>query len=129
MTTAIVKDKFKTLLDIRDHRLIADEPEDRGGEDSGPTPKEYLEAALTSCTTITLQIYLQQKDWDVKEIAVTADVEVNDQYEYISIEKSIIVYGNLDQEQLDRIFLVSKKCPVHKFMQRSVPIDSSIKLV
>ena len=37
---------FETELEIRQHRLIADEPQDRGGGDSGPRPTELLAASL-----------------------------------------------------------------------------------
>lgn len=30
------------------HRLVADEPVDKGGDDTGPTPGELLQAALVA---------------------------------------------------------------------------------
>ena len=37
---------LKTEVRIGQHRLVADEPADKGGDDSGPTPTELLLAAL-----------------------------------------------------------------------------------
>lgn len=39
-------ENLKAEVRVGRHRLIADEPVDKGGEDSGPTPTELLLAAL-----------------------------------------------------------------------------------
>lgn len=39
---------FAQEISIRSHRVVADEPEQDGGTDSGPTPYELLLAALGS---------------------------------------------------------------------------------
>ena len=42
------------------HQLLADEPVSYGSADLGPTPYEYLCAALGACTTITMRAYIAQ---------------------------------------------------------------------
>src|SRR5687768_10472088 len=41
---------YVTQLVVGGHHLIADEPADLGGTDTGPTPEELLLAALAACT-------------------------------------------------------------------------------
>ncbi len=43
------------------HEWLADEPLDKGGEDSGPSPYEMLLGSLAACTLITLVLYTRHK--------------------------------------------------------------------
>ncbi len=62
-------------IEIRDHRLVADEPEDEGGDDAGPRPTELLAASLASCTAITIEMYADRKGWDLGTVEVTVEYE------------------------------------------------------
>jgi len=64
---------MRNLVEVRGHRLVADEQPDNGGDDSGPSPQELLAASLASCTTITMQMYAERKGWDIGEISVEVD--------------------------------------------------------
>ena len=39
-------ESLKTEIRIGRHRLVADEPADKGGDDAGPTPVDLVLAAL-----------------------------------------------------------------------------------
>ena len=70
MDPVIVKERLggkytQDVLTSR-HQLLADEPESYGSADLGPTPFEYLCAALGACTTITLRMYVERKGWEVE---------------------------------------------------------------
>src|SRR3954449_8589796 len=72
---AIRKGKYEHEVRVREHRLTADEPEDIGGRDLGPSPEELLAASLASCTAITMQMYADRKGWDMTGVEVDCDYE------------------------------------------------------
>jgi putative redox protein len=63
--TVIVREtqngKFQQEIIAGTHRLLADEPTDVGGLDSGPGPYDLLLAALGACTSMTLRLYADRK--------------------------------------------------------------------
>src|SRR5689334_16494670 len=73
-----------------EHRLITDQPEDLGGEGSGPSPHELLPAALAACVTVTLVQYGRTKGWELGE--VTVDVE----YDKTSTPRQVAMVIGID---------------------------------
>ena len=55
---------------MRNHFAVLDEPVDRGGDNNGPTPVEYLLTAIGGGVSMTLRMYAERKKWDVGEISV-----------------------------------------------------------
>ncbi|PHO00830.1 osmotically inducible protein OsmC, partial [Rhodobacteraceae bacterium 4F10] len=55
---------------MRNHFAVIDEPLDKGGDDNGPTPVEYLLTAIGSCVSITLRMYAERKGWDLGRVTV-----------------------------------------------------------
>ncbi|MDX1579738.1 MAG: alpha/beta fold hydrolase, partial [Gemmatimonadota bacterium] len=53
----IGRERFRTEIMAGGHPLVADEPEDVGGTDQGPTPYDLLSASLGTCTAMTLRMY------------------------------------------------------------------------
>src|SRR5258705_12033964 len=66
---------FEHEVEIREHRLIVDEPEEKGGTDHGPAPSELLAASLASCTAITIEMYADRKEWGLGTVQVIVDYE------------------------------------------------------
>ena len=64
-TTGFVQD-----IEIGSHRLLGDEPTNLGGSDRGPSPYDFLLAALGSCTSMTLRMYADRKEWPLKAVTV-----------------------------------------------------------
>lgn len=132
----IGEEKYATTLTAGNHEMISDEPESSGGKDKGPDPYDLLLMSLGSCTAITLRMYIERKEWQVDDIYVelrhfkdhAEDCEdCNEKSARIDkIEKEIIVNGDLDDDQLNRLLEISYKCPVNKTLQGSIEMKASV---
>jgi putative redox protein len=120
---------YEHEIEIREHRLISDEPEDNGGGDQGPTPTELLAASLASCTAITIEMYADRKEWDLGQVEVRADFTEATADAPAKFRVEIRSPAELTDEQTERILTIAHKCPVHRaLMGADVEIDDSLEL-
>lgn len=132
MPSALVRRRkgYEHEIEIREHRLIADEPEDRGGGDQGPKPTELLAASLASCTAITIEMYADRKEWDLGQVEVAADFTEASADSPASFKVDIKVPAKLDDEQRERVLVIAGKCPVHRALAaQDVRIKDDLQLV
>jgi putative redox protein len=120
---------LKHDIEIRDHELIADEPEKAGGSDAGPSPQELLAASLASCTAITIEMYAARKGWDVGDIAVDVDYEPAQRGSPTKFHMKVLLPKELPEEQRERLMQIAAKCPVHRTLEGEVMFDESVELV
>ena len=118
---------FLTKMTARRHKVLADEPVEVGGEDVGPTPKEYLCMSLASCVLITLRMYAERKKWDIGKINIEVRHfrEEDESGDLIDcFEKRIAFSEELDEKRLKRLMTISDKCPVNKLLKNGAHIGS-----
>jgi putative redox protein len=117
---------YEHEVEMREHRLVADEPEQKGGSDQGPKPTELLAAALASCTAITIEMYADRKEWELGQVEVNVNFTEATASEPPKFGVQIKVPAELDDEQRERILVIAGKCPVHRALasQETVIRDS-----
>lgn len=118
------------------HHLLADEPEEVGGNNLGPTPYDLLMAALGTCTAMTLQMYANRKKWDLKEITVFLDHDKVHRKDGEDFEKNVSkvsrftryieILGEVDEEQEQKLIEIADKCPVHRTLKENIIIETKI---
>ena len=111
-------------ITVGSHHLMSDIDASKGGGDSGPSPHEYLAAALASCTGMTLKMYAGRKSWGLENAIVTVNISRTDEVERFT--RTISLVGNLDAEQTARLLEIANKCPVHKALIGTIEIDTQL---
>jgi len=106
--------------------IIADEPVDKGGKDLGFSPKELLASALAACTSATVRMYADRKQWPLDEVKIDIDLERDEVANKTVINRKVQFIGNLDDEQLKRLLAVANACPVHKILTNPIEINTSM---
>lgn len=120
----IGKESYKTDLTVSGHSIIADEPEDLGGSNLGPAPREFLMISLASCTAITLRMYANRKGWPLENIRVEVDFEKVENKTVF--KREILLTGDLTDEHRARLLQIANACPVHKTLTNPIEINTSL---
>jgi putative redox protein len=107
-----------------DLHFLSDAYTSNGGNGTGPTPHEYLGAALAACTSMTLKMYAGRKSMNLKNAIVTVDIERVNDVEVFS--RDIELQGNLSAEEKDRLIEIANKCPIHKALAGDVQIKTQL---
>ena len=139
MTTVIVRGDATGLaqeIETGRHRLVADEPVEAGGTDTGPSPYELLLAALGARTSMTLSMYAQRKHWPLERVTVRLrhdKIHAKDCAECETkegmldrIEREISLTGPLEAEQRERLLAIANRCPVHRTLVSEVDIRTRL---
>lgn len=110
-------------VDVEDgaHSLLVDEPTVAGGADAGPAPTRLVAAGLASCIAITMEMYAERKGWDLGEVEVEVEFEL-DKFVPRSFVASIHLPEHLDEEQRSRLLAIARRCPVHKLLAEQTPV-------
>jgi uncharacterized OsmC-like protein len=125
-------DAYRTDLEINGYTLIADEPTNVGGTGLGPTPYEFLLAALGSCTAMTLRMYADRKRWPLESVVVRLrdtpphmkDCEncATSAVGLRTIDRIVELNGPLAPEQRARLLEIADRCPVKQTLSRGIQI-------
>ena len=106
------------------HELQSDEPEKRGGTNTGPSPYELMLASLGACTAITLRMYAERKQWTLGSIDVKLRLLKHGD-EPVHIERKISVAEPMQAEQQAKLLEIADKTPVTKALAAGVPIETT----
>ena len=131
--------KFQNTIHAGDHHLLADEPKDVGGLDSGPAPYDFVSMALGACTSMTLRMYADFKKIDLGRISVQVDhgkvhakdcadcaQELRDKPGKVDrFERRIKVEG-LDPDMEAKIIEIANKCPVHRTLEHGAAVVTKV---
>jgi putative redox protein len=125
---------FAQEIEIASHRLKGDEPVAFGGTDTGPSPYDFLLAALGTCTSMTISFYARRKGWPLEGVTVSlhhSKIHATDCAECETkvgkidrIEREIQLTGTLTAEQRAKLMEIADRCPVHQTLTSEINIKT-----
>jgi len=125
-------DGFSTSMRVGNHYMMADEPEEFGGNDFGPSPYELVSAGLSACTAMTIQMYVKRKGWDLQNVEVHTSYSKSHAEDCQDCEsagtkidtfhRELKLTGSIDEKQAQRILEIADKCPVHKTLHSETQV-------
>lgn len=126
---------FTQSVEAGAHRLIADEPLPVGN-DTGPSPYDYVLAGLGACTSMTMRMYADRKGIPLDGVTVTLrhermhadDCETCETQTGLldHIVREITMTGALTLEQRESLRVIADKCPVHRTLTGAVHVTTTI---
>lgn len=133
--------KFQNAILAGRHRLMADEPGSVGGLDTGPSPYDYLSAALGACTTMTLRMYADFKKITLGKVTVEVrhgkvpaahcedcgEVAEGKSGKIDRFERIISVEGEADPDLQQKILEIADKCPVHRTLEGGAAVVTRLR--
>lgn len=132
--------RFQNTVLAGRHQLLADEPTSVGGLDTGPTPYDYLSAALGACTAMTLRMYANHKKQTLGLVTVAvshgkvAADHCSDCGEAAEgrggkidrFERVISIEGEIDEGLRDKLVEIAGKCPVHRTLEHASAVVTRV---
>lgn len=100
-----------------------DEPPENGGGNAGPTPQEILCASLGGCTALTLKLYTARKEWPLEDVEVKVTMEPATQDRPTRFTQEVLLVGDLDDAQRERLHQIAGRCPVHRILEGPVEFE------
>lgn len=126
--------KFLRGMYTQQHSVIADEPENYGGSNQGPTPYDLLLMSLGACTSMTLRMYANRKKLPLEDVTISLVhervhaldcVDCTDKIERLT--RRIRLEGELSQEQRQRLLEIADRCPVHRTLESEPRIVTTLE--
>ncbi len=127
------KGKFQQEVRVGPHRLVADEPTDQGGNDTGPSPYDFLGIALAACTAMTVRLYADFKKLPLEGVQVLVrhgkrhiddckDCVEGKEDKIDNFDRILRFEGELDDETRAKLVAIANRCPVHNTLENGARV-------
>ena len=126
----------KTRVSARDFEFTVDEPENLGGDDSAPTPVEYLSGAWAGCLTVVAYRVADEHDIQIEALQIDIEGDLDPRKFLGIIEDSRPGYQELrvdvqietdaeDAALSEWFAAVEERCPVGDNLSNETPVETT----
>ena len=120
MTIKAIRDQsqpMRHIVHVRDHIISADGSVAEGGGDSGPSPHDLYDAALSACKALTVVWYAKHKGISLENVEVSTERDASEERKGVyRLAVSLHLTGDLSDAQREELLGAAAKCPIHKLM-------------
>lgn len=128
MATARSTRGMQATVRSRQFEWRVDEPTDRGGEDTGPTPVESFLGSLASCLALSVRTVADRRDIRLHDIDVTADGEPDDG-RLERIQLSVALDSPADRESLEQVVETAERvCFVNNVVDEDIEREIDLEV-
>ena len=132
-SSSILNEGLQSMVTLREHKLIVDEPKSFGGKDEGPSPVELILAALATCQEITYKAFATAAGINIESVSVNLKGELalqgflalnkNTRPGFQSISGTVNIKSSSPKAEIDKLIdTVNTHCPVLDILSKGVPI-------
>jgi putative redox protein len=116
------------VVQIRDHRLLVDQPADAGGEDTAPTPTELFAASLATCVAFYAGRYLVRHNLDRTGLSIRTEFTMATERPARVATVNIVISPppELPEQRRAALLAVASHCTVHNTLHQ--PPEIGIEL-
>jgi putative redox protein len=120
MTLTVTRDVSKAMrhtVRINQHGLTVDGSIAEGGDDAGPSPHDFYDAALASCKAMTVVWYARRKGIPLTTVDVELERDASGERQGVyKLDATLHLGGELSDALREELLAVAAKCPIHKLM-------------
>lgn len=113
----------KFIAESRGHKIIIDQPKDKGGSDDGLSPLEVFLAAVGSCAGFYAKMYCQNAGIDAGnlEVNVSSSLTADKPIRFQDIEVKLYLGKDIAERKSALLSFVAN-CPVHNTVKAATNI-------
>jgi uncharacterized OsmC-like protein len=124
--TALFRGGSKFEVAARGHRLVCDQPIEKGGEDLGMSPPEFLLASLATCAGYYATQYLKTRGLAAGSVSVRVTAEKAQKPARLGSFTIEVAVPELEPRHREAVLRAARACLVHNTLLAAPHIDVAV---
>lgn len=120
--------KKKFIATAGAHKIVIDQPKEKGGDDAGMSPLEVFLASLGSCVAVYAQRYCEGARIDASGLTVEVEAELGKEkpVKFSDIKINVRLSGDIGDKK-DAFLRFISNCPIHNTVHHGAAIELSLR--